>query len=197
MSGTEEEFRPIHKNRVNMFVCGPTVYDHAHIGHARTYLAYDVIARYLRYKGFSLFYLMNITDVDDKIIERAKQRKINPLELSKNFNKEFLDDMFSLNMLSTNLFARASEHIPEMIDQIQRLLEKGYAYRVNGDIYFTISEFPDYGRLSGQKPEELKKHRIEPDPRKKDPSDFSLWKSQVGIAPGDGEDLDGILRIQP
>ena len=178
MSGTEEEFRPIHKNRVNMFVCGPTVYDHAHIGHARTYLAYDVIARYLRYKGFSLFYLMNITDVDDKIIERAKQRKINPLELSKNFNKEFLDDMFSLNMLSTNLFARASEHIPEMIDQIQRLLEKGYAYRVNGDIYFTISEFPDYGRLSGQKPEELKKHRIEPDPRKKDPSDFSLWKSR-------------------
>jgi cysteinyl-tRNA synthetase len=100
------------------------------------------------------------------------------LELSKNFNKEFLDDMFSLNMLSTNLFARASEHIPEMIDQIQRLLEKGYAYRVNGDIYFTISEFPDYGRLSGQKPEELKKHRIEPDPRKKDPSDFSLWKSR-------------------
>jgi cysteinyl-tRNA synthetase len=178
MSGTEEEFRPIHKNRVNMFVCGPTVYDHAHIGHARTYLAYDVIARYLRYKGFSLFYLMNITDVDDKIIERAKQRKINPLELSKNFNKEFLDDMFSLNMLSTNLFARASEHIPEMIDQIQRLLEKGYAYRVNGDIYFTISEFPDYGRLSGQKPEELKKHRIEPDPRKKDPNDFSLWKSR-------------------
>ena len=178
MSGTEEEFKPIHKNRVNMFVCGPTVYDHAHIGHARTYLAYDVIARYLRYKGFSLFYLMNITDVDDKIIERAKQRKINPLELSKNFNKEFLDDMLSLNMLSTNLFARASEHIPEMIDQIQRLLEKGYAYRVNGDIYFTISEFPDYGRLSGQKPEELKKHRIEPDPRKKDPSDFSLWKSR-------------------
>jgi cysteinyl-tRNA synthetase len=178
MSGTEEEFKPIHENRVNMFVCGPTVYDHAHIGHARTYLAYDVIARYLRYKGFSLFYLMNITDVDDKIIERAKQRKINPLELSKNFNKEFLDDMSSLNMLSTNLFAKASEHIPEMIDQIQRLLEKGYAYRVNGDIYFTIAEFPDYGRLSGQKPEELQKHRIEPDPRKKDPSDFSLWKSR-------------------
>jgi cysteinyl-tRNA synthetase len=121
---------------------------------------------------------MNITDVDDKIIERAKQRKINPLELSKNFNKEFLDDMSSLNMLSTNLFAKASEHIPEMIDQIQRLLEKGYAYRVNGDIYFTIAEFPDYGRLSGQKPEELQKHRIEPDPRKKDPSDFSLWKSR-------------------
>jgi len=178
MSGTEEEFRPIHENRVNMFVCGPTVYDHAHIGHARTYLAYDVIARYLRYKGFSLFYLMNITDVDDKIIERGKQRKINPLELSKNFNKEFLDDMISLNMLSTNLFAKTSEHIPEMIDQIQRLLEKGYAYRVNGDIYFTISTFPDYGKLSGQKPEELKKHRIEPDPRKKDPSDFSLWKSR-------------------
>ena len=178
MSGKEEEFKPTHENRVNMFVCGPTVYDHAHIGHARTYLAYDVIARYLRYKGFSLFYLMNITDVDDKIIERAKQRKINPLELSKNFNREFLDDMASLNMLSTNLFAKASEHIPEMIDQIQRLIEKGYAYQVNGDVYFAISKFPDYGKLSGQKPEELKKHRIEPDPRKKDQSDFSLWKSR-------------------
>ncbi|WP_455279922.1 cysteine--tRNA ligase [[Eubacterium] cellulosolvens] len=178
MSGTEEEFRPVHGKRVNMFVCGPTVYDHAHIGHARTYLAYDVIARYLRYKGFSLFYLMNITDVDDKIIERAKQRKIDPLELSKNFNKEFLDDMASLNMISTNLFAKASEHIPEMIDQIQRLIENGYAYRVNGDVYFAISKFPDYGKLSGQKPEELKKHRIEPDPRKNDPSDFSLWKSR-------------------
>ena len=178
MSGIEEEFIPINKNRVNMFVCGPTVYDQAHIGHARTYLAYDVIARYLRYKGFSLFYLMNITDVDDKIIERAKQRKINPLELSKNFNKEFLDDMASLNMLSTNLFAKASEHIPEIIDQIQRLIEKGYAYQVNGDVYFAISKFPDYGKLSGQKPEELKKHRIEPDPRKKDQSDFSLWKSR-------------------
>jgi cysteinyl-tRNA synthetase len=178
MTGIEEKFEPIHGNRVNMFVCGPTVYDHAHIGHARTYLAYDMIARYLRYKGFSLFYLMNITDVDDKIIERAKQKNIDPLELSKNFNKEFLDDMASLNMMSTSLFAKASEHLPEIIDQIKRLLEKGYAYRVNGDVYFAISKFPDYGKLSGQKPEELKKHRIEPDPRKRDPSDFSLWKSR-------------------
>ncbi len=178
MTGTEEEFKPIHGNRVNMFVCGPTVYDQTHIGHARTYLAYDVIARYLRFRGYSLFYLMNITDVDDKIIDRAKERNIPPLELSSHFTKEFLRDLALLNISSANLFAKASEHIPEIISQVETLLAKGCAYRVNGDVYFHIAKFPDYGRLSHQKPEELRKHRIEPDPRKRDPSDFSLWKSR-------------------
>src|SRR5512136_1534197 len=99
MTGTEEDFKPNHGNRVNMFVCGPTVYDHAHIGHARTYLAYDVIARYLKFKGYSLFYLMNITDVDDKIIDRAREKKIHPLDLSNYFIKEFLHDLGLLNAL--------------------------------------------------------------------------------------------------
>jgi cysteinyl-tRNA synthetase len=178
MSGTEEEFIPIHGNRVNMFVCGPTVYDHTHIGHARTYLAYDIVSRYLRFKGYSVFYLMNLTDVDDKIIDRAKEKNIHPLELSRHFTEEFLRDLALIGVSSTNLFAKASEHIPEIIRQITQLLEKKCAYRVNGDIYFDISKFPDYGRLSHQNPEELKRHRIEPDPRKRDPSDFSLWKSR-------------------
>jgi cysteinyl-tRNA synthetase len=178
MTGTEEEFKPIHGNRVNMFVCGPTVYDHAHIGHARTYLAYDVIARYLRFKGYSVFYLMNITDVDDKIIDRAKERGTHPLALSKHFTREFIRDLMLLNVSSVNLFARASEHIPEIIDQVKVLLTKDCAYVVDGDVYFNISKFPDYGKLSRQRPEELKKHRIEPDPRKRDPSDFSLWKGR-------------------
>jgi len=178
MTGEEEEFKPIHRNRVNMFVCGPTVYDLTHIGHARTYIAYDIIARYLRYKGCSLFYLMNITDVDDKIINRAKERNLNPVDLAQQYTVEFYEDMASLRISSVNLFAKASEYIAEIIAQVNTLLEKGYAYVVNGDVYYDISKFPEYGRLSRQKPDELKKHRIEPDPRKRNPNDFSLWKSQ-------------------
>jgi len=178
MTGEEEEFKPIHGNRVNMFVCGPTVYDLTHIGHARTYIAYDIIARYLRYKGYSLFYLMNITDVDDKIINRAKEKNFNPIDLAQQYTVEFYKDMASLRINSVNLFAKASEYVAEIIAQVNTLLEKGYAYIVDGDVYYDISKFPEYGRLSRQKTDELKKHRIEPDPRKRDPNDFSLWKSQ-------------------
>jgi len=178
ITGEEEEFKPIHGNRVNMFVCGPTVYDLTHIGHARTYIAYDIIARYLRYKGYSLFYLMNITDVDDKIINRSKERNLNPVDLAQQYTVEFYKDMASLRINSVNLFAKASEYVPEIIEQVNTLLEKGYAYVVDEDVYYDISKFPEYGRLSRQKPDELKKHRIEPDPRKRNPNDFSLWKSQ-------------------
>ena len=178
ITGEEEEFKPIHGNRVNMFVCGPTVYDLTHIGHARTYIAYDIIARYLRYKGYSLFYLMNITDVDDKIINRSKERNLNPVDLAQQYTVEFYKDMASLRINSVNLFAKASEYVPEIIEQVNTLLKKGYAYVVDEDVYYDISKFPEYGRLSRQKPDELKKHRIEPDPRKRNPNDFSLWKSQ-------------------
>ena len=162
-----------------MFVCGPTVYDHSHLGHARTYVAYDIIARYLRFRGFKLFYLMNITDVDDKIINRAKERDINPLQLAREFEESFYEDMKSLNMLDNiDIFARASGHIEEIISQIQRLMEKGYAYVTKTGVYFDITKFKDYGKLSHQNPEELKKHRIEPDPSKNNPQDFALWKFQ-------------------
>ena len=172
-----EEFTPQHGNRVQMFVCGPTVYDHSHIGHARTYLAYDIIARYLRAKGYSLFYLMNITDVEDKIISRANASGEDPLKMADNFTKEFMRDMQALGITSVNLYAKASEHIPEIIAQISTLIAKGFAYQADGDVYFDVSKFSDYGKLSGQNVEQLVMHRIDPDPRKRNAVDFALWKS--------------------
>jgi len=173
-----EEFTPLHGNRVYMFVCGPTVYDHSHIGHARTYLAYDVIARYLRTKGYSLFYLMNVTDIDDKIINRANEVGQNPLILADRFRSEFIQDMHSLGIDSVNLYAKASEHIPEIIAQILTLIDKQFAYQVDGDVFFDVSKFPNYGKLSHQDVNQLTMHRIDPDPRKKNAVDFALWKSE-------------------
>ncbi|MCS7117531.1 MAG: cysteine--tRNA ligase [Thaumarchaeota archaeon] len=171
-----EEFAPLRGNRVKMYVCGPTVYDYAHIGHARTYVSYDVMARYLRNAGYSLFYLMNITDVDDKIIQRAAERGVHPLELAKEFERYFMEDLRDLRIESVNLFARASEHIDEIIDLIKGLLEKGFAYETSTGVYFDTEAFGPYGELSGREPEELSVHRIEPDPTKRRPQDFALWK---------------------
>ncbi len=173
-----EEFKPARGNRVYMFVCGPTVYDHSHIGHARTYLAYDIIARYLRSKGYSLFYLMNITDIDDKIIDRANAAGEDPLQMADRFTKEFMRDMEALGITSVNLYAKASEHIPEIIAQIETLIGKEFAYRVDGDVYYNVAKFPPYGELSGQKVEQLVMHRIDPDARKRNVVDFALWKSR-------------------
>jgi len=173
-----EEFSPLHDNRVYMFVCGPTVYDHSHIGHARTYLAYDIIARYLRAKGYSVFYLMNITDIDDKIINRANELGQDPLILADRFRRDFLQDMHSLGIDSVNLYAKASEHIPEIISQILTLVDKRFAYQVGGDVFFDVSKFPNYGDLSRQDINQLTTHRIDPDPRKKNVVDFALWKSE-------------------
>lgn len=173
-----DKFEPLRPNRVNMFVCGPTVWDVSHIGHGKTYVAYDIIARYLRRKGFSVFFLLNITDVDDKIINKAHDLGEQPLALADRLAKAFFKDMKELHVDSVNLYAKASDHIPEIIDQITGLLKKGLAYRVDGDIYFDISKFPEYGKLSHQKLEDLTVHRIDPDPRKKHPGDFALWKSQ-------------------
>jgi cysteinyl-tRNA synthetase len=178
MTKKKEEFIPLKGNRVSMFVCGPTVYDDMHLGHARTYIAYDIIARYLRFKGYSLFFIMNITDVDDKIITRAKEESKEPLELAKEFEKRFYEDMKELGINSINLFVRASEHISEIIEQIKALLEKGYAYMTETGIYYDVTRFPDYGKLSHQKYEKLIVHRIEPDPTKRNPADFALWKKE-------------------
>ncbi|HEV2119319.1 MAG TPA: cysteine--tRNA ligase [Candidatus Bathyarchaeia archaeon] len=174
----QDKFQPNRSNRVNMFVCGPTVWDVSHIGHGKTYVAYDIIARYLRRKGFSVFFLLNITDVDDKIINKAHDLGEQPLALTKRMAKSFFKDMKDLHVDSVNLYANASDHIPEIIDQVTGLLKKGLAYRVDDDIYFDISKFPGYGKLSHQKLEDLTVHRVDPDPRKKHPGDFALWKSQ-------------------
>ncbi len=177
LSRKKEVFK-VPSKRINAFVCGPTVYDYSHIGHARTYIAYDVMARWLRHNGYKLKFLMNITDVDDKIINRAKERGINPIDLAREYEKIFYEDMKALGIDTIDIFARASEHIGEIIDQIKRLMKGGLAYETKTGIYFDISKFKDYGKLSNQKPEELDRHRIELDPTKKNPHDFSLWKKQ-------------------
>jgi cysteinyl-tRNA synthetase len=184
MTGNKENFQPIHNNRINLFVCGPTVYDDSHIGHARTYIAFDVVARYLKYKGFSVFYLQNITDVDDKIIQRAAETGVSPRSLARKFEQRYLEDMRALGITNVNYYARATENIPEIISQIERLSELGFAYETETGVYFDESRFGDFGKLSHQGAEALEKHRIEPDSTKRNPGDFSLWKKRQ-----DGEEV--------
>ena len=175
----QESFKPIREGRVNLFVCGPTVYDVSHIGHAKTYVAYDIVARYLRWKGFSVFFVMNITDIDDKIINRAHESDEDPLRLADRYARLFYKDMKDIRVDSINLYPKASDHIPEIIGQIEGLIEKGLAYRVDsGDVYFDVTKFPGYGKLSRQRIEDLVVHRVDPNPLKRNPADFVLWKSQ-------------------
>ena len=163
--------------QIKMFVCGPTVYDYAHLGHARTEVAFDVIARYLRSAGYDVFYLENITDVDDKIIVRAVNEKTTPQIIAKRFEREFLKDMKAIKVTSVSKRARASSFIKEIQNQIQRLLDKNFAYKTSSGIYFDIKKFSDYGKLSKQNLDELRPGwRIELDSEKKDPIDFALWK---------------------
>jgi cysteinyl-tRNA synthetase len=178
MTRKKEEFKPINENRIKMFVCGPTVYDKSHIGHGRTYIAFDVIARYLKYKGYSVFYLQNITDIDDKIIKRANELKVPPLKLAKEFEELYFHDMEVLGVNSVNYYARAMEHLNEIIDQIQRLIDKNFAYETPTGVYFDESRFEDFGNLSKRNIEELDVHRISPDPTKRHPGDFALWKKR-------------------
>ncbi len=161
-----------------MFVCGPTVYDVSHIGHGKSYVAYDIIARYLRKKGYSVFFVLNITDIDDKIINRAKETGEDPLKLSERYAQAFYKDMKDLHVTSVNLYAKASDYIPEIINQIQGLVDKGIGYKIAGGVYYDISKFPEYGKLSRQNLEQMTVHRVDPDPEKRNPGDFVLWKSQ-------------------
>src|SRR5216684_285145 len=167
-----DDFEPIHPGRVNMFVCGPTVYDVSHIGHGKSYVAYDIIARYLRRKGYSVFFILNITDIDDKIINRARKENEDPLRLAERYAHAFFKDMKDINVNSVNLYANASDHIPEIISQVQGLIDKGIGYRIEGDVYFEIRKFPNYGKLSKLKLDDLTVHRVDPDPRKRHPGDF-------------------------
>ncbi len=173
-----DDFEPVHPGRVNMFVCGPTVYDVSHIGHGKSYVAYDIIARYLRKRGYSVFFVLNITDIDDKIINRAKETKEDPLRLSERYAQAFYKDMKDLHVNSINLYAKASDFIPEIISQIKGLVEKGIGYKIAGGVYYDISKFPEYGKLSRQNLEQLTVHRVDPDPEKRNPGDFVLWKNQ-------------------
>ncbi len=174
-----EEFKPIDKNIVKMYVCGPTVYDHSHIGHGRVYVFYDFLERYLRYKGYDVIKTINITDIDDKMIKRAREMGISVKKLSEIMTQSFLEDYTNLNCLIPEYMPRATHHINNMINIISKLVEKKYAYIVNGDVYFNVSKFKNYGELSHQNIDKLRAgHRIEPGEGKKDPLDFALWKSR-------------------
>lgn len=162
---------------VRVFVCGPTVQDSFHIGHARTYAFFDSVVKYLRGKGYSVFYLQNITDIDDKIINRAKEEKVPYEVISKRYTEEYFDLMKALKIDGVNFYAMATLHIPEIITQIQALIEKGFAYETSDGVYYRVTKFPDYGRLSGQDLEALRAGaRVESSEEKQDPRDFVIWK---------------------
>ncbi|MBI2524417.1 MAG: cysteine--tRNA ligase [Candidatus Rokubacteria bacterium] len=174
----KEEFTSLTPGEVRMYVCGVTVYDISHVGHARSALAFDVIRRYLRFKGYRVQFVKNFTDVDDKIIKRAAQEGVSSQEISERYIAEYRADMASLGVLPGDVEPKATEHIPQMIALIERLVARGLAYAVDGDVYFEIRRFPAYGQLSGKNLEELLAGaRVEVDDRKRDPRDFALWKS--------------------
>jgi len=178
MTRRKEIFEAIEGNKIKLFVCGPTVYDYSHIGHARTYISFDVIVRYLKYKGFSVFYMQNITDLDDKILKRAEELETSPLDLARRYEEKYLHDMEILGVKNVNLYARATEHIPEIIRQIAVLIKKDYAYETDKGVYFDESKFEDFGKLSNRNIDDLNVHRIGPDTSKRNPGDFALWKKR-------------------
>jgi cysteinyl-tRNA synthetase len=178
MSRRKIELLPKEAGDFRMFVCGPTVYDFAHLGHAKTYTHFDFIARYLRYRGFPVFYLQNITDIDDKIIRRAEESGLTVHELAEKFTRAYVEDMTALKNTSVTLYAPATNYIDEIVAQIQQLMLRGFAYRTSDGIYFDIARFPGYGRLSGRQTlsEDSQISRIAVNEEKRSPGDFVLWK---------------------
>lgn len=183
----KEIFVPLEEGRVGIYVCGPTVYDHPHIGHAKSYVSFDIVVRYLRHLGYKVRYVQNITDVghltdnadsgEDKIEKRAKLEKVEPMELVEMYMRSYYEDMDALNNLRADISPRATGHIPEQIDLVSTLIYKGFAYESNQSVYFNVSKLKDYGKLSGRKLEEQESGaRIEINPEKKHPADFALWK---------------------
>ena len=172
-----EEFTPIEENKVKMYVCGPTVYDNAHLGHARCYITWDVLYRYLKFKGYDVTYCRNVTDVDDKILKKSAQEGKTPEEVSTYWYKKFSDSMKALNNLKPDIEPFATKTLGEMIAMVKVLIEKGFAYESNGDVYFRVKKFPKYGYLSKQPIDQLESGaRIEVGEHKEDPLDFALWK---------------------
>ena len=173
----KEEFIPVEKGKVKMYVCGMTVYSDAHIGHARTYFAFDVIRRYLEYKGYKVTYVQNITDVDDKIIAAANKEGVDALEYSKRFTDRCLGDLDKFGIRRADIYPKASETIPDMIEMIKKIIKNGYGYVSNGDVYFSVEKLKNYGKLSGQKLDDLMSGaRIQPGEEKRNSLDFALWK---------------------
>jgi cysteinyl-tRNA synthetase len=185
---TKEKFEPLHPPVVTMYVCGPTVYGHAHLGHAKSYVSFDVVVRWLRHSGYRVKYVQNITDVghltddadegEDKIAKQARLEKTDPMEVSQFYTKSFYEDMDRLEVQRPNIAPNAAGHIPEQIDLIEQLIETGHAYVVNGNVYFSVESFPEYGKLSGRTDQDALQSgaRVEVRSDKHHPSDFALWK---------------------
>ena len=174
----KSDFNPIQDGQVRMYVCGPTVYDSAHVGHAMSALVFDVVRRYLLFRGYDVHYVMNFTDVDDKIIDRAQRLGVDPIQLAEKYIEEFRQNLTDLNILPATDHPRATEEIEQIIDMVARLLENDSAYEVDGDVYFRVESAQDYGKLSGRRLEDMNAgSRIRVDKRKENPMDFAVWKS--------------------
>jgi len=185
MGMKKEEFVPLREGEVRIYACGPTVYDFIHIGNARAFVVADLVRRYLEYKGYKVFFVSNITDIDDKMIKRSQEMGISIQQLGEIYSDAYFEDIAALNIKKPDVSPRATQHIPEMIEVIQKLIEKGYAYQVDGDVYFDVLKFKDYGKLSGNRTEALEMGaRVEVNPKKKNPADFALWKAQKKGEPG-------------
>jgi cysteinyl-tRNA synthetase len=178
LSRKKEPFETIEPAKVSMYVCGPTVYDNAHVGHAMSVLVFDIIRRYLEYRGYEIRHAMNYTDVDDKIILRANAENIDPYELAERYIEQFKRHLEDLNILPATVYPRATQEIDQIIEMVQGLIEKNHAYESEGDVYFFVTSDEDYGKLSGRKIEDMQSgFRINVDERKETPMDFALWKS--------------------
>jgi len=185
LTGKKEEFIPLEEGKVKMYVCGVTVYDRCHIGHARAAVVFDVIYRFLRHLGYQVTYVQNYTDVDDKIIKRAQQEGVSSQVIAERYIREHRMDMEALGMETPTHQPKATENIPQIVVLVQKLVDKGFAYLVDGDVYFSVEKFSPYGKLSGRDLEEMKAGaRVEVDERKKNPLDFALWKASK---PGEPE----------
>lgn len=179
MTRQKQEFIPIDENEIKIYVCGPTVYNYIHIGNARPAVVFDTLRRYLEYKGKKVKYVQNFTDVDDKIINKSREEGVSASEISEKYIDEFLKDAKSLNLKPATVYPKVTENIAEIIEFIKVLIEKGFAYELDGDVYYSTRKFENYGRLSGQNIDDLESGaRIGIDERKHDPLDFALWKAR-------------------
>jgi len=178
LSRQKEEFVPVEPGKVKFYLCGPTVYDYFHIGNARPFVMFDVFRRYLRYRGYQVRFVMNLTDVDDKIIKRANEQGVSSQEVASKYSAALFEDLQRLGVHPADVYPRATDHLPEIIALIQRLQERGFAYAVDGEVYFDVPKFEGYAKLSGKKLDELESgSRVAVDERKQNPLDFALWKA--------------------
>ena len=185
LSRKKEEFKPIEEGKVKMYVCGPTVYNFIHIGNARPFIIFDTLRRYLEYRGYDVTFVQNFTDVDDKIIKRGHEENITPEEVANKYINEYFVDADGLGIKRASVHPRVTDNIEQIIAFVKELEDKGYAYAVNGDVYFDTKKFKDYGKLSGIKQEELEAGaRIEVNDQKRHPMDFVLWKAKKEGEPG-------------